>query len=113
MANHVPSRSGGAELSRGFRMTAGETVGYWHERIREEKGEDVALIVMGDLNDDPFDPSVTIHAGATRELPDVLRARSARLYNLSWQYLAQERVDVAGKTRVVQGDRKSKRLNSS
>src|SRR3546814_284891 len=85
------------------RMTAGETVGYWQERSREEKGEDVALIVMGDLNDDPFDPSVTIHAGATRELSDVLRARSARLYNLSWQYLAQERVDVAGKTRVVHG----------
>lgn len=31
------------------------------------------------------------------------RARSARLYNLSWQYLAQELVDVAGKTRVVNG----------
>src|SRR3546814_18764518 len=58
---------------------------------------------MGDLNDAPFDPSVTIHAGATRELSDVLRARSARLYNLSWQYLAQERVAVAGKTRVVHG----------
>ncbi|SAI73117.1 Uncharacterised protein [Bordetella ansorpii] len=103
MANHWPSRTGGAELSRGFRMTAGETVGYWHERIREEKGEDAALIVMGDFNDDPFDPSVTIHAGGTRELSDVQRARSARLYNLSWQYLAQELVDVAGQMRVVNG----------
>ncbi|MCD0502924.1 endonuclease/exonuclease/phosphatase family protein [Bordetella petrii] len=103
MANHWPSRSGGAELSRGFRMTAGETVGYWHERIREEKGEDVALIVMGDFNDDPFDASLTIHAGATREHSDVLRARSAKLYNLSWRYLAQELVDVAGKHRVVDG----------
>lgn len=103
MVNHWPSRTGGVELSRGFRMTAGETVGYWHERIREEKGEGVALIVMGDLNDDPFDPSVTIHAGATRELSDVVRAKSARLYNLSWQYLAQELVDVAGKTREIHG----------
>src|SRR3546814_3553346 len=94
MANHWPSRSGGAESSQGFRMTAGETVGYWHERIREEKGEDVALIVMGDMNDDPFDRSLTIHAGATRELSDVLPARRARLYNLSWPYLAQGPVDV-------------------
>src|SRR3546814_16487916 len=103
MANHWPSRSGGAELSRGFRMTAGETVGYWHERIREEKGEDVALIVMGDLNDDPFDPSVTITAVATRQLSDVLRGRSPALDNLRLQHPAQGRVGEAGQDRGVTG----------
>ena len=35
LCNHWPSRSGGAVNSAGFRVTAGETLGYWHERIRE------------------------------------------------------------------------------
>ena len=71
LANHWPSRSApagrGPQYSAGFRATAGETLGYWHERIREVKGPDAAVLAMGDFNDDPFDASLTIHAGATRE----------------------------------------------
>ncbi|MFP3701632.1 endonuclease, partial [Burkholderia sp. SIMBA_013] len=44
LSNHWPSRSGGAVESAGFRMTAGETLGYWHQRIREEKGNDIAVV---------------------------------------------------------------------
>ena len=103
-ANHWPSRSGGAYDSRGFRMTAGETLGYWHQRIWEEKGNDAAVLAMGDFNDDPFDASVTVHARATRERGDVVRARTAaRFYNLSWKYLRQQAVDRHGKSRWLDG----------
>lgn len=103
LANHWPSRSGGAEASRGFRMTAGETLGYWHERIREVKGNQVAVLAMGDFNDDPFDPSLTVHARATRERGDVRRGRSARLLNLSWRYLSSTVVDQRGDERELDG----------
>ena len=87
LANHWPSRSAptgrGSQFSAGFRATAGETLGYWHERIREVKGENAAIIAMGDFNDDPFDDSLQLHAQALREHGDVERARSAKFYNLS------------------------------
>ena len=107
LANHWPSRFGAgrtrAAVLAGFRATAGETLGYWHERIREVKGPDAAVLAMGDFNDDPFDASLTIHAGATREQGDVARAQSARFYNLSWRYLTQAAVDHRGKARDLDG----------
>ena len=104
LSNHWPSR-GGDNLgsSTGFRAVAGETLGYWHERIREIKGTDAAIIAFGDFNDDPFDLSMTEHARATRELRDVTSARSARFYNLSWQYLEQSAIDRRGKQRSLNG----------
>lgn len=103
MCNHWPSRSGGAEKSAGFRATAGETLAYWHERIREEVGDRAALIALGDFNDDPFDPSVRFNALGWRERGDVERARSAKLYNLSWNYLRQDLTDHRGNPRQVDG----------
>ncbi|WP_333821604.1 endonuclease/exonuclease/phosphatase family protein [Pinisolibacter sp.] len=104
LCNHWPSRSGGAaNESAGFRMTAGETLGYWHERIREERGEDIPVIAMGDFNDDPHDPSLTIHARATRERDDVENATSARFYNLTWNILRQAVIDLSGKARTLYG----------
>lgn len=73
--------------TQGFRATAGETLAYWHERVREIKGPDVPIIAMGDFNDDPFDGSMVFNALATRERGDVQRAKSAKYYNLSWRYL--------------------------
>jgi len=107
LANHWPSRSAGAgqgpQYSAGFRATAGETLGYWHERIREEKGGNAAVIAMGDFNDDPFDPSLTVHALALRERGDVERAQSAKFYNLSWRYLTQTVTDHRGNPRTLDG----------
>ena len=60
---------------RGFRATAGEALGYWHERIREVKGDSACVIAMGDFNDEPYDASIPIHANATRERGDVTRGR--------------------------------------
>jgi endonuclease/exonuclease/phosphatase family metal-dependent hydrolase len=102
--NHWPSRSGStAEDSQGFRATAGETLGYWHERVREERGADIPVIAFGDMNDDPHDRSITIHANATRERDDVENSTSARFYNLTWRYLTQEAQTASGSTRTLYG----------
>ena len=107
LVNHWPSRSAptgfGAEYSSGFRATAGETLAYWHQRIREEKGADASVIALGDFNDDPFDSSLAIHALALRERGDVVRARTAKFYNLVWNYLAQRVTDSRGNPRDLDG----------
>ena len=107
LANHWPSRSSsageGPEYSAGFRATAGETLAYWHDRIREEKGDDVAVIAMGDFNDDPFDKSVTIHAQGDRDKGDVQRAKSAKFYNFAWDYMTQSVLDHNGRKRLLNG----------
>ena len=107
LANHWPSRSApagrGPQYSAGFRATAGETLGYWHERIREVKGGNAAIIAMGDFNDDPFDVSLTTHAQALREQGDVARTQSAKFYNLSWRYLTQTVTDRHGNQRTLDG----------
>ena len=103
LCNHWPARGGSAIESAGFRATAGETLGYWHERIREVKGADTAIIALGDFNDDPFDHSIRYNANAWRERGDVERSRSARFYNLAWNYHSQQAVDHRGNARVIDG----------
>ncbi|MEM1287834.1 MAG: endonuclease/exonuclease/phosphatase family protein [Pseudomonadota bacterium] len=107
MANHWPSRFGGAgpEASAGFRATAGETLSYWHGRIFEEAplGNRTPVIALGDMNDDPWDRSLTINALATRERGDVERARSPRFFNMSWEYLLTQAVDREGNERLLEG----------
>ena len=107
MANHWPSRYGysGAESSAGFRATAGETLSYWHKRILEEapSGNRTPVIAVGDMNDDPWDNSLTINARATRERGDVERAMSDRFYNFTWEYLNSKVVDKNGNTRELDG----------
>jgi hypothetical protein len=65
LANHWPSRSGGQFESEPYRMTAAETLAHWHTRIHEEQGEDVAVLAMGDFNDEPFDRALVHYALAT------------------------------------------------
>lgn len=104
LCNHWPSRSGGAYESRGYRMTAGETLSYWHQRIWEERGSDIPIIAMGDFNDDPFDDSLQVHARATRERGDVERSKTAvRFYNLAWRYLEQQGQDHKGNPKLLTG----------
>lgn len=103
LANHWPSRSGGTLESAGFRATAGETLGYFHERIREVKGADTPILAMGDFNDDPHDSSLRFNAVAWRERGDVVRAQTAKFYNLAWHYLTQDVVDHNGNPRVLDG----------
>nr|WP_298984364.1 endonuclease/exonuclease/phosphatase family protein [uncultured Caldilinea sp.] len=104
LCNHWPARSGGAYESRGFRMTAGETLAYWHQRIWEVRGRDIPIIAMGDFNDEPFDESLQTHARSTRERGDVERTVSAvRFYNLAWRYVQQRCQDCKGKPKTLHG----------
>lgn len=103
LTNHWPSRSGGAEASAGFRATAGETLGYWHQRILEEAGPETPVLAIGDFNDDPFDPSVRYNARAWRERGDVERGTSPRFYNFAWEYLVTEATDHQGNPRMLDG----------
>ena len=103
LCNHWPARGGSAFATAGFRATAGETLAYWHERVREELGTDIAVIALGDFNDDPFDNSIRYNANAWRERGDVERSRSARFYNLAWNYHSQQVTDHRGATRTIDG----------
>jgi endonuclease/exonuclease/phosphatase family metal-dependent hydrolase len=103
LCNHWPSRSGGQRESAGFRATAGETLAYWHERIREEAGSDTAILALGDFNDDPHDPSLQYNAVAWRERGDVERSRTARFYNLGWRLLSQTLTTHSGTERPIDG----------
>ncbi len=104
LCNHWPSRTGGTYESRGYRFTAGESLAYFHQRIREELGVDTPILAMGDFNDEPFDESLQQYAESTRERGDVERSRSApRFYNLAWRFGSTETTDCKGKKRLLYG----------
>lgn len=87
IGNHWPSRSGGRLESEPYRMIAGETLAYFHKRIREENDNNIAVIAMGDFNDEPFDRSIVKHALSEKTRAKVTRARTPRLLNLMWPVL--------------------------
>lgn len=100
IGNHWPSRSGGQYQSEPFRMMVGENLSYWVQRIMELRGENEAIVVMGDLNDEPFNRSVTEYAlgvadvnvienAAKPSLPDTVR--KPYLLNLMYRFLGQNR----------------------
>ncbi|WP_327742816.1 endonuclease/exonuclease/phosphatase family protein [Streptomyces europaeiscabiei] len=90
-ANHWPSRSGGQLESAAYRAVAGETLAYFHERALEVHGPDTPALVMGDFNDEPFDPSLTQHALSSRQRKKVLNSTTARrLFNLMWPLLGTD-----------------------
>jgi hypothetical protein len=94
IGNHWPSRSGGQYESEPYRMTAGETLSYFHQRIldenrTEEEGK-TAILVMGDFNDEPFNRSVTDYSLATTSILKVKLSKDVpRLYNLMWFIMAK------------------------
>lgn len=88
VGNHWPARSAGQYESEPYRMTAGETLAYWIERIQAELGEDVAIVVMGDFNDEPFNRSLAEYALSTNDSRQVASGRNPYLLNLMWPILA-------------------------
>ncbi|MGH7502437.1 MAG: endonuclease/exonuclease/phosphatase family protein [Longimicrobiales bacterium] len=84
VGNHWPSRTGGQFESEPFRLIAGETLGYFHERIREVHGPNTPVLAMGDFNDEPADRSLAVHARGMRQRPKVTLAQSAAFLNLMW-----------------------------
>jgi hypothetical protein len=89
IGNHWPSRSGGHLESEGYRQIAGETLSYFHQRIREEYGDNTAVIAMGDFNDEPFDRSLTQYALSLRSRTKVVRGNIPYLLNLMWPLMQQ------------------------
>lgn len=90
VANHWPSRSGGQYESEPYRMTAGETLSYWLQRIHEEKGLDIGVVAMGDFNDEPFNRSLLEYALAVNDPRQVIQAKSNHLFqNLMWPLLGE------------------------
>jgi hypothetical protein len=89
IGNHWPSRSGGQLDSEPYRIIAGETLAYFHERIRSIHGQNVAVIAMGDFNDEPYDRSLSEYALAERIRSKVSRARNPKFYNLMWDFLGE------------------------
>ena len=84
--NHWPSRSGGRFESEGYREIAGETLGYFHQRVLEVHGEDTPVLAMGDFNDEPFDRSLVHHALSVQQSAKVLNAVSRPLLlNMMWE----------------------------
>ncbi|MCK4762484.1 MAG: endonuclease/exonuclease/phosphatase [Candidatus Aminicenantes bacterium] len=84
VGNHWPSRSGGQYQTEPFRIIAGETLAYFHERIREIQGDDTAVLVMGDFNDEPHSRSLEDYALSHRTRTKVINARTYRFFNLMW-----------------------------
>lgn len=89
VGNHWPSRSGGQFESEPYRIITGETLSYFIERIQEVKGKEVAIIVMGDFNDEPFNRSLTNYAQSVVDRNKVVYGRNPYLYNLMWPLLGQ------------------------
>ncbi len=91
IGNHWPSRSGGQYGSEPYRIIAGETLAYWHQRIVELRGKDTAIVAMGDFNDEPFSRSLMEYALAMQARSQVTRARIPKFLNLMWDKMGEGR----------------------
>ena len=90
IGNHWPSRRGGQYETEPYRIIAGETLAYFHQRIREVQNDNnVAVLAMGDFNDEPFNRSVVDYALSEQTRTKVTRARSPKFLNLMWPALGQ------------------------
>ncbi len=89
VGNHWPSRLGGQYQTEPYRIIAGETLAYFHERIRQFHGNNVAVLATGDFNDEPFDRSLVEHALGSDSRTRVTRAQSPKFLNLMWPILGK------------------------
>jgi len=91
LGNHWPSRSGSQYASEPYRIIAGETLSYFIERIQHIKGENAAILVMGDFNDEPFNRSLTDYALSVSEKERVIKGKNPYLLNMMWPILGSRR----------------------
>ncbi len=65
---HLPSRSGG----KGYDLRPrGAEIIYNHTRVMEEKYPGIKIIVMGDMNDNPTDESMTVYMHGKADINEV------------------------------------------
>jgi hypothetical protein len=126
IASHWPSRRLGREHSEPSRMAVAENIAFLvrdHVRFGAQEYLDLKaagdldavrarwntpVLIMGDFNDEPFDPSVVEHLQASSEVervvgktndidhferePSTYRGGDTWLYNTAWKFLAPENV---------------------
>lgn len=92
LVNHWPSRLGGAAESAPKRAAAAGTARrIVNARLDSERaaGREGDVLLIGDFNDDPFDPSISTHLEAVRGKFALGGDRGrTRLFNPSWAFLA-------------------------
>jgi hypothetical protein len=77
IVNHLPSRG----ATSYYRELGGEQLRVVKDSLIAED-PNVKLIIMGDMNDDPKDPSMSVALGAKRKMKDVQKVGD--LYNPFW-----------------------------
>lgn len=87
IGNHWPSRRGGKEHSEPYRIIAAETLAYWNQRISEICGDDAAIIIVGDFNDEPYSLAIREYALSTPIEKKVIYSRNPRFYNIMYKFL--------------------------
>jgi predicted extracellular nuclease len=83
IVNHWPSRSGGEMRSRPKRNDAAKLTRSIVDSLFKADSK-AKIIVMGDLNDDPFNESCAQILAAKKDAPDV---QPKELYNVFWKTL--------------------------
>ena len=87
MVNHWPSRLGGQEASSPKREAAGYMCRRTIDSLVNVHGDNIGIIFMGDLNDDPMDKSCAEAVGGKRHIDDVDEADD--MFNPFWNVLAK------------------------
>jgi hypothetical protein len=85
IVNHWPSRSGGEKRSKPRRAEAARTTKHICDSLFA-LNPNAKIIVMGDLNDDPIDPSVTDELGAKAK---VEQTKKGELFNTTYAFYKQ------------------------
>jgi hypothetical protein len=73
------SRSGGQFVSEGYRAIAGETLGYFHQRVLEVHGPETPVHAMGTSTTNRFDNFACSARAKHRQRAKVTAAREERL----------------------------------
>lgn len=85
IVNHWPSRSGGEERSKPRRAEAARTTKHICDSLFAIN-PNAKIVVMGDLNDDPIDPSITKELGAKSKIEDT---KIGELFNTTYAFYKQ------------------------
>jgi hypothetical protein len=79
-----PAAAAASSSPKAAASIAGETLGYFDQRVLEVHEAQTPVLAMGDFNDEPFDTSLVLHALSTRQRAKVISARQEPLlWNLS------------------------------
>ena len=87
IVNHWPSRLGGQEASSPKREATGMMCRRTIDSLVNVHGDNIGIIFMGDLNDDPMDKACAESVGGKRNIEDV--NGPGEMFNPFWNVLAK------------------------